>query len=95
MVGRTISHYKILDKLGEGGMGVAYKAEDSRLNRLVVLKFLSVREHADEEDKARFARETRTAAALDHPNTCTVYEIDEVEGRPFIAMAFLKGRTVQ
>ena len=95
MVGRTISHYKILDKLGEGAMGVVYKAEDTRLDRLVALKFLSISDRANEEDKARFAREARAAAALDHPNICTVYEIDEVEGRSFIAMAFLKGRTVQ
>ena len=76
-------------------MGVVYKAQDTRLDRLVALKFLSLTERAGKEDKARFAREARAAAALDHPNICTVYEIDEVEGRSFIAMAFLKGRTVQ
>lgn len=95
MVGRTISHYKILAKLGEGGMGIVYKAEDTRLERPVALKFLTLQAGAGADEKARFEREARAAASLDHPNICTVYEIDESEGRPFIAMAFLEGDTVQ
>ena len=95
MVGRTISHYKILAKLGEGGMGVVYKAEDTRLERPVALKFLTLHAGAGADQKTRFEREARAAASLDHQNICTVYEIDEAEGRPFIAMAFLQGDTVQ
>ena len=95
MIGRTITHYKILERLGAGGMGVVYKAEDLKLRRLVALKFLPLREHSSKEEKERFQREARAAAALDHPNICTVYEIDEAEGRSFIAMAYIEGPTVQ
>ncbi len=90
--GQTISHYRIVDKLGEGGMGVVYKAEDQRLKRTVALKFLPARQGVSEEDKERFLREAQAAAGLDHPNICTVYEIDEADGRLFMAMAFVEGK---
>ncbi len=92
MVGQTISHYKIVDKLGEGGMGVVYKAEDTRLDRTVALKFLAPHLVSNEEVRKRLVREAKTAAALQHPNICTVHEIDEISGRTFIAMAYLEGR---
>ena len=92
MIGQTISHYKITEELGEGGMGVVYKAEDLRLQRPVALKFLRSNSLGNEEAKARFLREARAAAALQHPNICTVYEIDEVDGQLFIAMAYLESR---
>ena len=92
MTGQTISHYEILEKLGEGGMGVVYKAVDKRLDRIVALKFLASHLVSNDESRRRFIREAKAAAALQHPNICTVYEIDEVNGQTFIAMAYLDGR---
>ncbi len=95
MTDRTISHYKVTAELGRGGMGVVYKAEDTKLERTVALKFLASHLLEDEEGHARFLREAKAAASLDHPNICTVYEIDEVDGETFIAMACLEGQTVK
>lgn len=94
MIGQTISRYRILEKIGEGGMGVVYKAEDTRLERIVALKFLSPRHLPDEETRKRFIREAKAAAALSHHNICTVYEIDEVDGHTFIAMAYIEGQSL-
>ena len=80
MVGKTISHYKVTAEVGRGGMGVVYKAEDTKLERTVALKFLASHLLEDEEGRARFIREAKAAASIDHPNICTVYEIDEVRG---------------
>ena len=95
MIGHTISHYKITGKLGEGAMGVVYKAEDTRLKRTVALKFLSKKAFGDEQEKARFFREAQAAAGLDHPNICTVYEIDEADGETFISMAYIAGESLK
>ena len=91
MIGKTISHYRIVEKVGEGGMGVVYRAEDTRLKRTVALKFLRPQAFASDEHRDRFIREAQTAAALDHPNICTIFGIDEVGEHLFISMSFIEG----
>src|SRR4029434_3716414 len=95
LIAKTISHYRILEKLGTGGMGVVYRAEDFRLRRPVALKFLQPAAHKDRTSRERFLREAHSASRLDHPNLCTIYEIDTTaDDQMFIAMAFYEGETL-
>src|SRR5215468_471456 len=94
MIGKTISHYRILEKLGEGGMGVVYKARDTHLDRFVALKILPPERVADSDRKRRFVQEAKAASSLNHPHIVTIHDIDEADGVHFIAMEHVRGKTL-